>query len=335
MRHPDPAAKMPAVYRGGRHMHHRRWIPLLLACLCALAAACRPASEPAAVAPAQPGADKPAEAVRLLTRHLRGNALDAYARDAVPPEVYTRLEAAWREGRTRWPLDELPLGEHLPGMLGALARPGAEAHWQQVFDRQFANADREIDATAATLGLFGVQYVGNEGDFSDSERDHYTQIIAAMSHWAQSAPLSDPARAHAAIPRLVAAARQTGLASEADFARFGMDESLRRMAPFSVAVKQALAGYGLDLDTGLTALDASLQSQTGDTAKVRMRYLLGGQPVDTVVEVERHDGRWYLSDVLRHARAALAQPPSAQAPAPAAPEPAAPAAAAAGQPASA
>src|SRR3546814_11846104 len=99
-----------------------------------------------------------------------------------------------------------------------------------------------------------------------------------------------------------------------------MDESLRRMAPFAVAVKQALAGYGLDLDASLAALDASLQSQTGDTAQVRMRYLLGGQPVDTVVEVERHDGRWYLSDVLHHARAALERPatvvPATPAPAP-------------------
>jgi len=298
-------------------MRHRCWI-LLLAGLCALAA-CRPAPEDAAAtATPAPGAEKPADAVRLLTRHLHDNALDAYARDAVPPALYARLETAWREGRTRWPLDELPLGEHLPAMLAALEKPGSEARWGKVFDRQFANADREIDSTAATLGLFGVQYVRNEGEFSESERDHYTQIIAAISHWARSAPLADPDLAHAGLPRLAAAARETGLASEADFARLGMDESLRRMTPFAAAVKQVLAGYGLDLDASLAALDASLQAQTGDTAQVRMRYLLGGQPVDTVVEVERHDGRWYLSDVLRHARAALERPATVvPAPAPA------------------
>ena len=306
----------------------RCWTPLLLACLCTLVAACRPAADaPVPPAPA-PGADKPAQAVRLLTRHLRDNALDAYARDAVPPDLHARLETAWREGRTRWPLDELPLGEHLPGVLAALEAPEAEARWRKVFDRQFANADREIDSTAATLGLFGVQYLQNEGDFSDAEREHYTQIVTAMSRWAQAAPLSDPGRAHAALPRLAAAARRTGLASEADFARLGMDDSLRRMAPFAAAVKQALAGYGLDLDASLDALDASLQSQTGDTARVRMRYLLAGEPVDTVVEVERHDGRWYLSDVLRHARAALERPASpamapGEAPAAAKPGPAA------------
>ena len=63
-----------------------------------------------------------------------------------------------------------------------------------------------------------------------------------------------------------------------------------------------------------------------------MRYLLGGQPVDTVVQAERHDGRWYLSDVLRHARAALERPATVT-PAPA--EPADAATAAAGGPPSA
>src|SRR3546814_9523332 len=147
-------------------------------------------------------------------------------------------------------------------MLAALKKPGSDLHWRRVFDRQFANAYRELDSTAATLGLFGVQYVRNEGDFSDSERDHYTQIIAAISHWAQSAPLSDPARAHAELARLVIGARETGLASEADFARLGMDESLRRMAPFAVAVKQALAGYGLDLDASLRSEEHTSELQS-------------------------------------------------------------------------
>lgn len=303
-------------------MRHHCWI-LLLACLCALAAACRPASGPATpAADAPPGAAKPAEAVRLLTRHLHDNALDAFARDALPPQLHAQLETAWREGRTRWPLDELPFGERMPRILAALAAPGSEARLRQVFDRQFANADREIDSAAATLGLFGVQYVRGEDDFSEDEREHYSQLITAASRWAQGAPLSDPARARAAIAELATAARRTGLASEADFARLGLRESLRRLSPFVAASKQTLADYGLDLDASLGALDASLQSQTGDTARVRMRYALGGEAIDAVIEVERHDGRWYVSDFLRHAEAAVKRP---AAPAPATPVPASPA----------
>jgi hypothetical protein len=39
-----------------------------------------------------------------------------------------------------------------------------------------------------------------------------------------------------------------------------------------------------------------------------MRYPLGGSDIDTVVSLQRVDGRWYLADYLRHARAAVAAP---------------------------
>jgi hypothetical protein len=87
-----------------------------------------------------------------------------------------------------------------------------------------------------------------------------------------------------------------------------MDASLRRIGPFAGALKRAFKGYGLDLDADLGTLEATLQQQTGDDATVRMRYRLAGQDIDTVVRLHRIDGRWYLSDYLRHAEAALAVP---------------------------
>jgi hypothetical protein len=85
-----------------------------------------------------------------------------------------------------------------------------------------------------------------------------------------------------------------------------MAASLRRMGRFQGVFKQALRVYGLDLDASLDGLRASLQQQTGDTATVRMRYQLDGQPVDALVSLQRVEGRWYLADYLRHARAAVA-----------------------------
>jgi len=278
---------------------------LLLAC----AAACQRQPDADTTPPqAPPGAERPAQAVTQLTRHLRDNDLAAFARDAVPPAVHAQLETAWREGRTRWPLDELPLGERIPQLLATLAKPGSETKLRADFNRQFAHADAELKSTAATLGLFTAQYVRNEGDFSESEREHYSQLIVAAARWAQAAPLSDPERAKTAIPLLAATARKTGLATEADFARLGMQDSLRRLTEFSRACKQVLIGYGLDIDAGLDTLDATLQSQTGDTAQIRMRYHFAGQPIDAVVGVERIDGRWYVSDFLRQAKAAVAAP---------------------------
>lgn len=300
-------------------MRHRSIFLLLLGALTACAlGACKPESS-SSTGTTTAGATKPAEAVRLLTQHLHDNDLEAFARDAVPPALQPQLEQAWREGRTRWPLTELPFDERLPQLLAALSAPGSEKKLQQVFDRQFSGADAELKAAAMSLGLFGVQYIRSEGDYSDEERQHYAQFIQAISQWGLSAPLGDPQRARRVIPQLTTAARRTGLASEADFRKAGMQDSLRRLGPFVATAKKALATYGLPLDDSLSGLQASLQQQTGDRARVRLRYMLGESEIDTVVAVERRGGRWYLSDYLRHAEAAVAQPAPAADPQKAAP----------------
>lgn len=284
-------------------MHTFRLVFLLLTVLACALVACRRDPSPSAS-----GGDntRPAQAVLLLTRHLHDNDLAAFARDAVPPALHAQLDIAWREGRTRWPLDELPFNERLPQLLAALAAPESEAKLLQVYDRQFAGAHAELRAAAAALGLFGVQVVQQDEDYSAGEREHYAQFIAAISRWGADAPLGDPQRARQVIPQLARAARATGLASEADFAAAGMVESLRRLGAFLATGKTVLAQYGLALDDSLDGLEATLHTQTGDTAKVRMRYTLGGEAIDAVVDLERRERRWYLSDYIRHAEAAVA-----------------------------
>ena len=275
---------------------------------------CRAPTAPPAVAPPGPPVG-PAQAVQRLTAHLQHNDLAAFAREAVPPPVHARLDTAWRAGRTRWPLDELPFGSRLPGMLQTLAAPGAEARLLEVFDRQFAGADRQLRGAAASLGVFGVEYVRNRPGFGADQRVHYAQLVEAAARWGTRAPLGDRQRARASLGLLVPAARRTGLTVDGAFRNAGMDESLRRLGPFAVAFKQALAGYGLDLDGDLASLRVSLQQQTGDRARVRMQYRFAGSKVDTVVAMERIDGRWYVADFLRHAEAAVATPAPAATPA--------------------
>lgn len=297
-------------------------LPALLAALLLLAAAgCDPGQR---IAPG--AATEPVQAVALLSQHLRDNDLEAFARDAVPPPLRAPLAAAWRTGRTRWPLDELPFDQKIPGIVATLSAEKADVQLRRSFDHQFANANKEIRAAASALGLFGVKFMQSDDTLSAEERGHYAQLVSAMSEWGASAPLGDPKRGRAAIARLTLAARQTGLREEADFPRLGMDESLRRLTPLIAALKDTLRSYDLDLDQSLDAMTLSLESQEGDRAQVRMRYRLAGKAIDTVVAVERIDGHWYLSDFLRHARAAAAlapveTPEAVQAPAPEAEEP--------------
>ncbi|MGO4221413.1 hypothetical protein AB4Y64_06095 [Lysobacter sp. TAF61] len=282
-------------------------------------AGCERAPAPAAA----PTPTEPAQAVEQLIADLRGNDFATYARHSVPPALYARLDLAWNEGRTRWPLTELPLDDRLPAFITALAEPGAEQHLLATYNRQFSGAGAELRSAASTLGLFATQYLHKEGDYSTDERAHYAQLVAAVSRWGQKAPLGDPQRARRAIPQLVAAARQTGLAGGPDrFRQLGMQRSLERFGPFFGRFKQVLATYGLDVDADLGSARATLIERDGDHARVALDYTLAGQKIRAQLAVERRDGHWYLSDALRHAETEAA-PASAPAAAPAAMDPAA------------
>src|SRR5690606_11964745 len=91
-----PAAKMPPASRGGDAMPMPSTLRALRAILAVAGLlACRPApGEPEA--PASSDLSRPALAVQALTGHMRSGDFAAFARDAVPPVLHGRLEAAWR-----------------------------------------------------------------------------------------------------------------------------------------------------------------------------------------------------------------------------------------------
>ena len=320
---PPPCRPSPrGPFEGEVHLkgiiRHAAWAAVLLG---VVLAGCRPAPEGP---PPEPIATQPVQAVTMLAEALRRDDLVAYARHALPPELHTRIEGRWRKGATIWPLSELPLHAQVPAMLAALAAPDSEQVLMEKYRAQFAGAHGELRSTAAALGLFAAQYVQGEPRYSDSERDHYVQTIAALGRWGQQAPLGDPERAQALLSTLAPAARATGLHEPGAFARAGMVDSLTRLAPFAAAFKQVLAGqYGLDLDAALDSVRVEETARTGDQARVRLRYTLAGTEVDTELRVERQGDRWYLTDLLRHAQdqAGAAGPakPAATAPAGAAP----------------
>lgn len=271
----------------------RDWVfGMLAACLLA---GCDGADPPRRDAPPQ----APDAAVARLVADLQRDDLAGYARHALPPALHARVDAAWRAGRTRWPLVELPLHDRIPGAIQALAADGASARLTRQFDRQFAGETRELQAAAATLGLFAAQSVRTEGDFGEAERDHYAELVAAFGRWGRSAPLGDRARGHRTIARLVRATRAAGLGDAARWQAEGLDAGLTRLRPLVRATRLSLRDYGMDVQAALAAARIDTLEHAGARATVRVRYALAGQPIEARVPVQRIDGAWYLDDVLR------------------------------------
>lgn len=259
-------------------------------------------------------ASKPIDAVLVLRDRLLARDGAGFARLAVPPAVHARLVEGWRDGRSRWPVEELPLDARLPRMLAALQEKNAESKLMATFRRQFAGADRDIDQAIRTLVLFGGEYVRKDAEYTPEEREHVGQAIVAVGDWALAAPLSDPKHAQPFFAALVAAAQRSGIdgkAGDAAFRALGMDASLNRLSPFiATLLAQLRQQYGLDIDQTLRGIEVRLLEQTGDSARLRLRYTLAGRPIDAIAPVVRVDGHWYLANYLRRAEASLAGDPA-------------------------
>lgn len=279
----------------------RHWVLSLSLCAVVLLTACKRD----AIDPDAPAAE-PVAALQQIDRHVADNDLVGYARVSVPPRQYARLQAAWADGHSRWPLTDLPLDGQLLPMLAALSAPDAPQRLQRSFDAQIAGQATGVRQAAHSMGLFGVQYLRNQTDYSESERAHYSQVVDALSRWAAAAPLTDRQRAKTTITLLTATARSAGLSTDAQLQAAGMEETLRRLGPFARAFKTALASYGLSLDAALTGLRGEVMSQQGDTAVLRIQYPLAGEQIEAQVRMARRDGHWYLARTLEETDALLA-----------------------------
>lgn len=287
-------------------MPHARLATVVAVCLLAALAGCERTAAPAPERPVAPPG--PVAAVEQRLHELRRDDLAGYARRSVPPALYAELTRAWSEGRTHWPLTELPLDDRLPAALAALAEPGAERRLRTAHRRELAGARAELRSAVDTLAVLGVRHLQSDPGYGADERAHYLQLAEALHGWGRDAPLSDAQRAEPAIARLVAAARGTRLAEPGALQRAGLDDSLRRLGPFFAAVKGVFADYGFDLDGALADARVDPIEQRGDRARVRLRYTLAGREVDTPLDLQRIDGRWYLVDTLAHARLEAARP---------------------------
>ena len=295
---------MAARLRHGRHLLAGFIALWMLACSSSTTPDAVPAAAPAM--PAPHGAATPAAAVTDLIADLRRNALADLPRTALPPALYARVEAGWRAGRSRWPLTELPLDDSIPGLLHALTQPDAERKLQARFRQQLSGQTRALQEAARGLGLWGRQYLAREGQYNAQQRRHYVQLVDAVSSWAAQAPLGDPERGRDSVHLLVNGAARGAPAGADDFSRMGMDASLKGLVPLYLAGKQMLGRYGLGVDAALASVRADTVEIRGDTATVRVKYLLAGREIETVMDVVRRDGRWYLADYLAAAEASLA-----------------------------
>lgn len=275
-----------------------RWIPakpvwLLLALL--LLGACR--------APWDEAKARKAEAdARQIMASLQEPDMARYRALTLPPEQRIALESRWPEIRKKFALDQKEQAS-FNKLLFRFTEPKAEAHLQRDLNAKIKPLKSEIDSKwplmQASLTLLLQGWISTNSQLSQAEKDHGKALVHAVI--AQMPPewLQDKELRQRAFEQMVRTARSVEVrdyqhVNQLDYAQFH-----RKLTIFMVGLKDLGKVYRLDWNAGQEKLQVKVLEQSGNRAKVRLRYPLGQKWVEFTMDLIEQDGQWYDASALK------------------------------------
>ncbi|MBB5014138.1 hypothetical protein [Rehaibacterium terrae] len=283
--------------------HTLAFIGLTAAAL--LLAACKREEGPAAP-------DSPAAAVEALAGSLRENDLVRFSKLSVPPAMYARLEARWREQQAQQPAPSDEEREEFAQTLARFTDADAEERLYAELEPSLARFESEVAAQLPLMVAMGSGFISasvqQSDTLSDAQKQHANEVIGALAGWASALPLGDRQKARQAVGVVVDTARRLELDSLDRMREFSFEETLVRGGTLLGGGKRLMALYGFDIDRALDSVRVEPVSENGDRARVRVHYTLFDKPMSFEVEMVRIDGGWYSADAVAGTRAQLDAP---------------------------
>jgi hypothetical protein len=256
-------------------------------------------------------AKDPVTATKDIAAALRANDFDRLSHIVVPPDLYTKLEARFKEeaAKRAKPTDEER--KQFADGVAKFTAPDAEEKLFAEIQPKLAEVGPQIPMMVGMFGGIAGQGIQQSTTMSPAEKTQATAILTAITKWATTAPLSDPAKAKEAIKVVVKTARDLKLTTLDDAQSLSFQQTMQKSGIFFGGVRSVLAVYGFDTDKMLASVDAKKKSESGDTAVVTVTYTLLDTPVTSDVDMVKRDGRWYSADAIKNVENMLAKPVAA------------------------
>ncbi len=287
--------------------HTLAFIGLTAAAL--LLAACQREEGP--VAP-----DSPAAAVEALAASLRQNDLVRFSKLSVPPAMYARLEARWREQQAQQPAPSDEEREEFAQTLARFTDADAEERLYAELEPSLTRFESEMAAQLPLMVAMGSGFISasvqQSDTLSDAQKQHASEVIGALAGWASTLPLGDRDKARQAVGVVADTARRLELESLDQMRDFSFEDTLVRGGTLLGGGKRLMALYGFDIDRTLDSVRVEPVSENGDQARVRVRYTLLDKPMSFEVDMVRIDGGWYSVDAIASTQEQLDAPLSAE-----------------------
>lgn len=282
----------------------RRVLPHLLL-LALLLPGCRAPFDQAKAAQAK------ADATAIMHSLQTPADLQRYRALSLPAPQRQRLEAEWPRLRQKMALDASEQAT-FNELLQRFTEPKAEANLQRDLNAKIKPIKSEIDSKwplmQASLNLLLQGWIETNSQLSASEKAHGKALVAAIiaqmpAEWLQDKVLRQQAFAH-----MVRIARALGLQDYQAYNSLPYAQFNSKLSDFLDGLKQLGKVYGLDWQAGQARMEVSVLAQSGDTARVQIRYPLGKKWVEFPMDLIAYQGHWFDASAVQLLDAALAEP---------------------------
>jgi len=241
----------------------------------------------------------PDGAVMALVEALRANDLQGFVRRSMSDAEYAEARREWDAARAgKVAMDDR---EEINAALAAL-------HDDALVDEMMAEIGPALEAARPNLPLMlmAAQTMGHASisaneRLTESQRNAANELLAALGKWAGGKDLANPELARTALTNWVSDARKIKLRSVSELQALEFEEMVERAGILFAATADMLKVYGFMLDDVYASVQAEVLRQQGDTALVRVNFMVLDTNQQFDVVLVRENGRWLPeSPALNH-----------------------------------
>jgi len=239
---------------------------------------------------------------RQIMFSLQKPDMAVYRELTLPSAERAALEQQWPVIRQKFALAPKEQ-ENFNTLLLRFIEPNAEKHLQRDLNAKIKPIRSEIDSKwplmQSSLTLLLKGWIETNQQLSRAEKDHGKALVAAIIEQMPPAWLQDQTLRQRAFAQMVQTARSTNVQNYQQYNSLSYAQFNVKLTQFLAGLKELGKVYDLDWNAGQSRLEVKVLEQSGNRAKVQIRYPLGQKWVEFSMELIEQNGHWYDASALK------------------------------------
>lgn len=241
----------------------------------------------------------PARQLQEMAQLFRAGDVARLAEAMVPPAKWQEMHMAYELVRAKPISDEDRAA--FQEKLAQFTAPDAVDQLMARIEPKLAELRPQVPgALLMGFGALHVAISSPDSELTPEQRAALAAALPGLQRWASSTDFLDAQALRHSLSMLSDAARRTGLDSLDQIRALPLEGVLDRASMVFVAAKDAIRGYGIDLDAIADSMRVEVLELQADRARVRTTVTVFDAPLSHEHELVLVDGRWYGKEAVVH-----------------------------------